>query len=143
MKKARGKKYGWKSPIRTALDVSTLTTPRNKSGSSQKPGTSAKGDGYVSSPVQNSASDSEGPGIVPYDQRHPPSPKVPKGGKVKRSIISQDSIIVKHGDPDNSSDIDIQLSGKVASHAAVSTESSDTENDGKCFIANMPVTIIL
>ena len=60
-----------------------------------------------------------------FDTLHPPSPKVSKGGPVKGrkpTLLSTPQMV--NEDSEESSDIDIRLSGKVAS----TKYSSDTES---------------
>ena len=66
------------------------------------------------------------PGMA-YDDLHPPSPKVPKGGKVKSTSAAPVSIILQRNEEESSSDIDMQLLGRVAS--GMSGKSGPTENE--------------
>ena len=80
--------------------------------------------------TEPSTDDDIPPGIT-FDQLHPPSPKVPKSGKVKTSKKLEESIILKNNDSYSSPDVDIRLSGKVAIGNGKTTSGSDDEESGR------------
>ena len=97
-----------------------------------------EGAGRLNIPEEISAAESTEPStdddIPPgftFDQLHPPSPKVPKGGKVKSSKKVQESITLKNNDSCSSSDDDIWLSGKVAIANENTTSATEDDDSGR------------
>ena len=131
LKEVRRIKYNKKPPQRTALD--DLWSLEKKSrvnepiGGSQRAGRSNIPEEISAAESTEASTDDDIPPGITFDQLHPPSPKVPKGGKVKSSKKVQESIILKNNDSCSSSDVDIRLSGKVA--IANDNTTSGTEDD--------------
>ena len=80
--------------------------------------------------------DDEIPKGISFDKLHSPSPKAPKGGKVKKSKEDEESVILKHIELYSSSDVDMQLSGRVASGEHHHQLTSDEEESGNINDAN-------
>ena len=131
LKEVRRIKYNKKPPQRTALDDLWSLEKKSRVNEAIR---GCEGAGRSNIPEEISAAESTEPStdddIPPgftFDQLHPPSPKVPKGGKVKSSKKVEESIILKNNDSCSSSDVDIRLSGKVA--IANDNRTSATEDD--------------
>ena len=138
LKKARDNKYGFKGPMRTALDDLTLTGKLNKGNhpvhTSQIAGPSTKKalkeDDILPVPV----TPDRPIGHLDFDDLHPPSPVVRKGGSVKKTKPTQDSVILKYNDSQDSSDLDIRPSGKVSHVRTAAADTTSTESEGICII---------
>ena len=81
-------------------------------GGTERAGTSNIAEEMSAAETTEASTDDDIPPGITFDQLHPPSPKVPKGGKVKTSKKVEESIILKNNDSCSSSDVDIWLSGK-------------------------------
>ena len=145
LKKLRHAKQNKKPPLHTALEdlysLESKSTDKGNIHESQFAGTSK----VVESPppidstdvtTTDITTDDEIPAGISFDKLHPPSPKIPKGGKVKRSKEVEESVILKHNDSYSSSDVEMQLSGRIASGQHHDELTSDEEESGKRNYAN-------
>ena len=120
--------------MRTALDDLTLTGKVNKgknpvhtskiAGPSTKKG--IKQDEMLPIPV----TPERAIGNIDFDELHPPSPVIRKGGSMKKTKPTQDSVILKYNDSQDSSDLDIQPSGKVSHVTPTQTDTTSTDSEG-------------
>ena len=140
LKQLRQRKYNKRPPLRTALDdlysLESKCTDKGNMHESQSAGTSKVvecGEAVDSTDVTSTdvTTDDKIPAGISFDQLHPPSPKVPKGGKVKKSKEVEESLILKHNESYSSSDVDMRLSGRVASDQHHNQLTSDEEESGK------------
>ena len=99
-------------------------------GMSQNAGPSKVNDIEYEGASTESLSDADIRAPMDFDDLHPPSPKVPKGGIIKCSKVLNASTILKINEEDSSSDIDMRLSGKVCSGLAAGHVSSANELSG-------------
>ena len=135
LKEVRHIKYNKSPPQRTALD--DLWSLEKKSrvnegiGGTEGAGTSNIGEEMSAAETTEASTDDDIPPGITFSQLHPPSPKVPKGGKVKSSKKLEESIILKNNDSCLSSDVDIRLSGKVAIGNENTTSATDDDESGR------------
>ena len=134
LKEVRCIKYNKKPPQRTALDdlwsLEKKSRVNEAMGGTEGAGTSNIGEEMSAAETTEASTDDDIPPGITFDQLHPPSPKVPKGGKVKTSKKLEESIILKNNDSSSSSDVDIRLSGKVAIANENTTSATDDDDSG-------------
>ena len=135
LKEVRRIKYNKKPPQRTALDdlwsLEKKSTVNEAIGGTEWAGTSNIAEEMSAAETTDASTDDDIPPGITFDQLHPPSPKVPKGGKVKTSKKVEESIILKNNDSCSSSDVDIRLSGKVAIANDNTTSGTDDDDSGR------------
>ena len=138
LKKARDNKYGFKGPMRTALDDLTLTGKVNKGKNavhtSQIAGPSTKKALKQDEMLPVPVTPERPKGNIDFDELHPPSPVIRKGGSVKKTKPTQDSVILKYNDSQDSSDLDIRPSGKVSHVSPTNTDTNSTDSEGIVYI---------
>ena len=126
MKEFRRNKFSKGPRPRNALDELWSQERREREqaalGGSQKPTTSTTSLGLVESPSTDEKDELVVKKPIPYDKLHPPSPKVSKGGAIKRSKSITEKM---EDDLDTlSSDVEKWPSGLPSS------DSADSEDDG-------------
>ena len=120
--------------MRTALDDLTLTGKFNKGNhpvhTSQLAGPSTKKGLKEDEMLPVPVTPERAIGHIDFDELHPPSPVVWKGGIVKKTKPTQDSVILKYNDSQDSSDLDIRPSGKVSHVRPAPMDTTSTESEG-------------
>ena len=100
-----------------------------KVATSQVPGTSKIGGEISSAESTEVTTDADILPRISFDKLHPPSPRVPQGGNMKKSKPSKESVILKMNESYSSSDVEMCLSGKVATrHTNITSDSQDDES---------------